>query len=112
MATVTLEKNAIAHEILEADVKAEDLFDSSQDDQLHMQRMGKTQEMKRVFRQVSLISFTAICMSTWEWAIMSNTQGLTDGGRAGLFWGYIWTFVGYGFLAASLAEMAAMAPTA
>ena len=43
---------------------------------------------------------------------MSNTQGLIDGGRPGLFWGYLWTFIGYGFIAASMAEMGSMAPTA
>jgi len=41
---------------------------------------------------------------------MSNSQGLINGGGAALFWGYIWTFVGYGFIAASLADMASMAP--
>lgn len=38
----------------------------------------------------------------------ANTQGLICGGRAGLFWSYIWTFCGYGFLISSLAEMASM----
>lgn len=89
-----------------------DGFGSNDLDQVNMERMGKKQEMNRVFKQVSLVSFTCICMSTWEWMIMSNTQGLVDGGRAGLFWSYIWTFVGYGFLAASMADMASMAPTA
>lgn len=114
MSTLDIEKPTLTSTIHESTVpgKEDDAFDSSRTDQIHMQRMGKTQEMNRVFRQVSLISFTAICMSTWEWIIMSNSQGLIDGGRAGLFWGYLWTFVGYGFIAGSLAEMAAMAPTA
>jgi amino acid permease len=116
MTNMTLELSQKAPQVETAatytDNGSDDVFDSSRDDQLHMQRMGKKQELNRAFRQISLISFTAICMSTWEWVIMSNEQGLTDGGRAGLFWGYLWTFIGYGFLAASLAEMAAMAPTA
>lgn len=74
--------------------------------------MGKKQEMRRVFRQVSLISFTAIIMGTWQWILLANNQALVDGGRGGLFWSYIWTLVGYIFIAASLADMAAMAPTA
>lgn len=89
-----------------------DSFCSTYEDIVHMGRMGKKQEMNRVFKQVSLISFTAICMSTWEWIIMSNSQGLLNGGRAGLVWSYFWSFIGYSLLAASLAEMAAMAPTA
>lgn len=40
----------------------------------------------------------------------ANTQGLIDGGLAGVFWAYIWTFVGFGFVIGSLAEMASMAP--
>ena len=38
----------------------------------------------------------------------SNTQGLTDGGLAGLFWTYLWTFIGFGFVMFSLGEMASM----
>lgn len=89
-----------------------DGFGSNDYDKQAMQRMGKTQETNRNFQGVTLISFTCICMATWEWMIMSNTQGLVDGGRAGLFWSYLWTFVGYSFLGASLADMASMAPTA
>lgn len=51
-------------------------------------------------------------MGTWQWMILANNQGLIDGGRGGLFWSYIWTYIGYGFLGASLADMASMAPTA
>jgi len=51
-------------------------------------------------------------MGTWEFVLLANTQGLVSGGRAGLFWSYIWTLVGYAFITASLAEMASMAPTA
>jgi amino acid transporter len=28
-----------------------------------------------------------------------------------MFWSYIWTFIGFGFIIASLSEMASMAPT-
>lgn len=38
----------------------------------------------------------------------ANTQGLTDGGLAGLFWAYIWNFIGFSFVVLSLAEMASM----
>lgn len=34
--------------------------------------------------------------------------GLINGGLAGLFWSYIWTFVGFVFIVLSLAEMASM----
>ena len=41
----------------------------------------------------------------------ANTAGLINGGLAGLFWSYVWTFVGFIFIVASLAEMSSMAPT-
>ncbi|KAJ5817380.1 hypothetical protein N7447_009613 [Penicillium robsamsonii] len=42
---------------------------------------------------------------------VANTQGLQNGGLGGVFWSYMWTFVGFGFITVSLAEMASMAPT-
>ncbi|KAF2437209.1 hypothetical protein P171DRAFT_459286 [Karstenula rhodostoma CBS 690.94] len=38
-------------------------------------------------------------------------MGLFDGGLAGLFWGFIWTFIAFSFVGLSLAEMASTAPT-
>jgi hypothetical protein len=40
--------------------------------------------------------------------MLANTQGLIDGGLAGLFWSFIWTFVAFSFVGLSLAEMASM----
>ncbi|KAI5362443.1 Putative amino acid/polyamine transporter I [Septoria linicola] len=80
-------------------------------DMRDMSRMGKRQEMRRVFRQFSILSFTCVIMATWEFLLTANTQGLVSGGRAGLFWSYIWTLGGFGLVIASMAEMASMAPT-
>ena len=41
----------------------------------------------------------------------ANTQGLQNGGIAGLWWSFFWTFIGFGLIIISLAEMASMAPT-
>ncbi|KAJ5676342.1 hypothetical protein N7536_012514 [Penicillium majusculum] len=57
------------------------------------------------------LSFSAVLQATWEFILISNTQGLENGGLAGVFWSYMWTFVGFGFIIVSLAEMASMAPT-
>ncbi|KAK3115166.1 hypothetical protein LTR53_005765 [Teratosphaeriaceae sp. CCFEE 6253] len=73
-----------------------DVFLSTSTDTANMLRMGKQQERKRVFKQMSLISFTAIIMGYYEIGVMS----------------YIWTFFGYALLATSLADMASMFPTA
>ncbi|MCJ1248311.1 hypothetical protein MMC30_005528 [Trapelia coarctata] len=55
-------------------------------DKRDMGRMGKLQELED-----------------------ATTQGLVEGGLAGLFWSYIWTFLGLGLVVISLASMA---PTA
>lgn len=80
-------------------------------DKKEMRRMGKRQELNRNFFPLSALSFTIVLQATWEFYLTANTQGLVDGGRAGLFWSYIWTFLGFGLISASLAEMASMAPT-
>lgn len=60
---------------------------------------------------MSTLSFTSLIMATWEFVLISNLYGMIDGGLAGLFWSYLWTAIGFGFVIASLAEMASMAPT-
>ncbi|PNS21675.1 Choline transport protein [Sphaceloma murrayae] len=81
-------------------------------DQRDMVRLGRTQQVKRVFRMWSLLSFTCVVTSTWEYLMLGLDTGLSLGGRAGLFWSYIWSMICFAFLSASLAEMASMAPTA
>lgn len=43
--------------------------------------------------------------------LTATTQGLENGGLAGLIWSFVWTFFGFFFVVISLAEMASMAPT-
>ncbi|KAJ5682362.1 GABA permease [Penicillium macrosclerotiorum] len=80
-------------------------------DDSDMHRMGKVQELKRNLRPVAALSFASVLQATWEFILISNSQGLENGGLPGLFWSYIWTFIGFGFIIASLSEMASMAPT-
>lgn len=82
----------------------------TRNDQRDMHRMGKRQELIRNFRPLSALSFAVVLQATWEFMLISNTQGMTDGGLAGLFWSYLWTFIGFGFVMFSLGEMASMAP--
>ena len=79
-------------------------------DARNMDRMGRKQELIRNFRPLSAFSFTVVIQATWEFMLISNTQGLVDGGLAGLFWTYVWTFFGFGLVMLCLAEMASMAP--
>ncbi|KAF2141107.1 uncharacterized protein K452DRAFT_229389 [Aplosporella prunicola CBS 121167] len=80
-------------------------------DEKDMGRMGKVQQLKRNYRPLSALAFTVILQGTWEVLLTATTQGLADGGVAGLLWSYVWTFFGTSFIVASLAEMSSMAPT-
>jgi hypothetical protein len=80
-------------------------------DAREMKRMGKKQELRRNFRTLSTIAFTIILQGTWEVLLTATTQGMINGGIAGLVWSYIWTFFGFTFVVFSLAEMASMCPT-
>ena len=83
----------------------------TKNDRRDMYRMGKRQELMRNFSPISALSFTALLQATWEFVLIANTQGLVDGGLAGLFWSYVWTFFGSGIVMLSLAEMASMCPS-
>ncbi|KAJ6079211.1 hypothetical protein N7467_008964 [Penicillium canescens] len=80
-------------------------------DNSDMHRMGKVQELKRNLRPVAALSFASVLQATWEFILISNSEGLSNGGLPGMFWSYLWTFIGFGFIIASLSEMASMAPT-
>ncbi|KAH8623241.1 hypothetical protein IG631_22398 [Alternaria alternata] len=73
-----------------------------------MQRMGKTQETRRNFRSFTILGFCIVLLSTWEAILATSVFALSNGGTAGLIWGYLIVMVGFGFVVASLAEMASM----
>lgn len=104
-----------AHIRTERGRPASNVDDESDDptplDRREMKRMGKAQELRRNFRPLSTIAFTVVLQGTWEVLLTATYQGLVDGGLAGLIWSYVWTFIGFSFVMASLAEMASMAPT-
>jgi hypothetical protein len=69
--------------------------------------------------------FTSMVQATWEvilvyvfplhclWAALTDccsapVFGLVNGGLAGLFWSYVWTFFGFCAIVLSLAEMSSM----
>ena len=107
------EFNDSYHGHLRKSARNEDDLDDepTRHDRKDMKRMGKAQELRRNFRPLSALAFTVILQGTWEVLLAASTQGLVDGGIAGLFWSYVWTFCGFSLVMASLAEMASMAPT-
>ncbi|KAK1750187.1 putative amino-acid permease [Echria macrotheca] len=80
-------------------------------DRKDMWRMGKTQELRRNFRSLSIFAFTMVLVATWEAQFNVSMFGLINGGTGGLIWVYIGTFTGIFCAMLSMAEMASMAPT-
>lgn len=68
---------------------------STRDDAANMYRMGKDQQLVRHFRQLSIISFTAIATAAWEIGLFVISPGLIDGGRSGLIYNTLWNFFGF-----------------
>ncbi|KAE8395299.1 amino acid transporter [Aspergillus alliaceus] len=85
--------------------------DGTSYDKGDMGRMGKAQQFKRNIRPLAAVSFSAVLQATWEYIMLSDYEGLQNGGLAGVLWSYVWTTIGFGFIIVSLAEMASMAPT-
>ena len=80
-------------------------------DAIEMARIGKIQELHRRFNFIPILGLVAGMMATWEAVQATSSFALTDGGRAGLVWGFLGVSVGFGLAVASMAEMASMAPT-
>jgi choline transport protein len=78
------------------------------EDTRDMIRMGKTQETRRTFRSITILGFCMVILSTWEAILATSVFALSNGGTAGLIWGYLIVMIGFGFVVASLAEMASM----
>lgn len=77
-------------------------------DRRDMARMGKRQETRRNFRHVTILGFSMVILATWEAILATAVFALGNGGTAGLIWGYFIVMIGFGFVVASLAEMASM----
>jgi len=77
-------------------------------DEVEMAHLGKRQQLKRNFGFMSMLGFSCTLMITWEGLFSVFVYGLTDGGPAGLVYGYLFCWVGYLAVAASLGEMLSM----
>ncbi|KAJ5127912.1 Amino acid/polyamine transporter I [Penicillium atrosanguineum] len=76
-----------------------------------MAKQGKKQQFERNFGFLSMLGFTTTMMCTWEAVLFANPTSMIDGGPASLVYGYLFCWFGALVTAASLAEMASMAPT-
>ncbi|KAG2027116.1 hypothetical protein GB937_000854 [Aspergillus fischeri] len=80
-------------------------------DQRDMSALGRVQVLRRNFRFISILGFGCTLISTWEVILTLLSSALTDGGTAGLIWGFLIVTAGFALVFASIAEMASMAPT-
>ncbi|KAF4165317.1 hypothetical protein CNMCM6936_007925 [Aspergillus lentulus] len=80
-------------------------------DQRDMSALGRVQVLRRNFRFISILGFGCTLISTWEVILTLLSSALTDGGTAGLIWGFLIVSAGFALVFASIAEMASMAPT-
>ncbi|KAI5364011.1 Putative amino acid/polyamine transporter I [Septoria linicola] len=75
-------------------------------------KAGETEELREGFSVWSLGALLVCLMATWEALATVVASALTNGGPPCLFYNYIISFLGTLALAASMAEMASMFPTA
>lgn len=92
-------------------VDASGMATGTEADAWDMRRMGRSQELRRNFKSLSVLGLATTTMSTWVALLLANAFSLTNGGLAGTVWLYLATWILTFSLGASLAEMASMAPT-
>lgn len=80
-------------------------------DKAQMRMLGRTQETRRVFTFITILGFGSTLIVTWEVLLTNIGLILINGGTAGMFWGFLFVFVGWILVYLSLSEMASMAPT-
>ncbi|OQO11771.1 hypothetical protein B0A48_03498 [Cryoendolithus antarcticus] len=86
-------------------------YQGNESDIRQMKVLGRTQETRRVFSFLSILGFGSTLIVTWEVILSNLGLILTNGGSAGMWWGFLIVSVGYILVYASISEMASMAPT-
>ena len=82
------------------------------EDEAHLARFGRKQQLRRNFNLISIIGLTCTLMITWEGYLSTFQSGLANGGPAGLVYGYLFSWVGSMIQTLVMAEMASMIPLA
>lgn len=60
---------------------------------------------------MSILGFGCTLIATWEVLLTTISSVLTNGGTAGVIWGYVVVVCGFFFVYLSIAEMTSIAPT-
>ncbi|PVI00908.1 amino acid transporter [Periconia macrospinosa] len=73
--------------------------------------LGKKAVLKRRFSFLTILSYSCTVLVTWEASLILFLTGLTNGGSAGVIYGYILTWAGTVSTFIVLSELVSMAPT-
>ncbi|CAG8980474.1 hypothetical protein HYALB_00013595 [Hymenoscyphus albidus] len=74
-------------------------------------RLGKQPVLKRSFGFMSILGFSCTVLVTWEATLILFASGYTNGGPAGMVYGFLLVWAGTLSTFAALSELVSMAPT-
>ncbi|MCJ1246644.1 hypothetical protein MMC30_003853 [Trapelia coarctata] len=106
----TMSKMGISHEEHQLDTM--EGMTAEERDRINLARLGKKQVLKRNFGFMSMLSFSCTILGTWEGIIVLFATGFTNGGPAGMIYGFIVAWVGTSSIFVTIAELVSLAPTA
>ncbi|KAK7183965.1 hypothetical protein DPSP01_012241 [Paraphaeosphaeria sporulosa] len=81
-------------------------------DERELARVGKKSVLRRNFAFLSILGLSCSLMITWEGLCSVFVFGLMDGGPAGLIYGFLFCWLGYGTVVATMGELVSIWPTA
>ncbi|KAJ4299251.1 hypothetical protein N0V90_004495 [Kalmusia sp. IMI 367209] len=81
-------------------------------DAQELAKVGKKSVLRRNFAFLSILGFSCSLMITWEGLCSVFIFGLMDGGPAGLIYGFLFCWIGYATVVATMGELVSMWPTA
>lgn len=99
-------------EIAAADLQHDDSNSTISSDSQILARLGKKQVLKRRFGFWSLFAFAVCELITWETVLALFAQGFTNGGPAGLVYGFLIAWLSTLSVYTVISELASMAPIA
>ncbi|KAK4890579.1 hypothetical protein LTR27_010741 [Elasticomyces elasticus] len=83
-------------------------YRGTEGDKIHMRTLGRDQETRRMFTFISMLGFGSTLIVTWETLLTNSYAIITNGGTAGLFWGFLIVFGGFLLVYASIAELSSI----
>lgn len=95
-----------------AEAKIEPVSETREDlDRAQLARLGKKSVLKRNFRFLTILGFSCAILVTWEGMFMNFAPGLSNGGPAGIIYGFLFVWSGTICVFSCLCELVSIAPT-